>query len=186
MKQNRIAPRTLPRSSRRAWRFVLLLGLVSLFADMTYEGARSITGPFLGILGSSATSIGFIAESGELPGYGLRSVSGYISDRAGRYWTVTIGVFNTGFGVFWIVGSFLMGVPYDTSRMSLVLFSVLTQLVPILILLSRRPDTSPKGTRPRLPFLTGRIWRSLYKTTPGTSYGVNHAKVLGASHAKNL
>lgn len=136
MKQNRIAPRTLPRSSRRAWRFVLLLGLVSLFADMTYEGARSITGPFLGILGASATSIGFIAESGELPGYGLRSVSGYISDRAGRYWTVTVGVFNTGFGVFWIVGSFLMGVPYDTSRMSLVLFSVLTQLVSI-------PSSSP-------------------------------------------
>ncbi len=74
----------------KAFRFVVLLGIVSLFADMTYEGARSITGPFLGSLGASATVVGIVAGFGELIGYGLRLISGYISDRTRRYWTITI------------------------------------------------------------------------------------------------
>lgn len=57
---------------------------------MTYEGARSITGPYLGILGASATSVGFIAGFGELVGYELRIASGYISERTGHYWTITV------------------------------------------------------------------------------------------------
>jgi len=73
-----------------ALKFVILLGVVSLFADMTYEGARSITGPFLAVLGASATVVGIVAGFGELIGYGLRLVSGYISDRTGRYWTITL------------------------------------------------------------------------------------------------
>src|SRR3990172_1480508 len=73
-----------------ALRFVVLLGVVSLFADMTYEGARSITGPYLAVLGASGTTVGIVAWFGELIGYGLRLVSGYISDRTGRYWTLTI------------------------------------------------------------------------------------------------
>ena len=71
-------------------RFIVLLGIVSLFADMTYEGARSITGPYLALLGASATVVGFVSGFGELTGYALRLVSGYISDRTGRYWPVTI------------------------------------------------------------------------------------------------
>ncbi|HXG52684.1 MAG TPA: MFS transporter [candidate division Zixibacteria bacterium] len=73
-----------------ALRFIVLIGLVSLFADMTYEGARSITGPYLAVLGASGTAVGTVAGFGELIGYGLRLVSGYISDRTGRYWTVTL------------------------------------------------------------------------------------------------
>ncbi|MBI4528907.1 MAG: MFS transporter [Deltaproteobacteria bacterium] len=73
-----------------ALQFVILIGIVSLFADMTYEGARSITGPYLAVLGASATVVGLVAAFGELVGYGLRLVSGYISDRTGRYWTVTV------------------------------------------------------------------------------------------------
>jgi len=73
-----------------ALRFVLLLGTVSLFADTTYEGARSITGPYLAILGASATAVGITAGTGELAGYGLRLVSGVLSDRTRRYWAVTI------------------------------------------------------------------------------------------------
>jgi MFS family permease len=73
-----------------AVKFVVLIGIVSLFADMTYEGARSITGPYLAVLGASGTIVGIVAGFGELVGYGLRLVSGYISDRTGRYWTVTI------------------------------------------------------------------------------------------------
>lgn len=70
--------------------FAVLLGIVSLFGDMTYEGARSINGPYLAFLGASATVVGVIAGLGELIGYGLRIISGYISDRTRRYWLVTI------------------------------------------------------------------------------------------------
>lgn len=73
-----------------ALKFVILLGAVSLFADMTYEGARSITGPYLALLGASGTVVGIVAGFGELIGYALRLVSGYISDRTGKYWTVTL------------------------------------------------------------------------------------------------
>lgn len=71
-------------------RFVVLLGLVSLLADTTYEGARGITGPFLAVLGASGAVVGVVAGFGELVGYGLRLLSGLISDRTKRYWTVTI------------------------------------------------------------------------------------------------
>jgi len=77
-------------SKKSALKFVILLGFVSLFADMTYEGARSITGPFLAILGASATAVGITAGFGELIGYGLRFVSGYIADKTRKYWTITI------------------------------------------------------------------------------------------------
>jgi len=77
-------------SKATALKFVILLGVVSLFADMTYEGARSITGPYLAILGASGTVVGVVAGFGELIGYGLRLVSGYISDRTGKYWAVTL------------------------------------------------------------------------------------------------
>lgn len=69
---------------------MILLGISSLFADMTYEGARSITGPYLGLLGASATVVGVVSGAGELIGYGLRLVSGFITDRTGRYWTITL------------------------------------------------------------------------------------------------
>ena len=55
--------------AKTAFGFVLIIGIVNLFADMTYEGARSITGPFLGSLGASATVVGVVAGTGELLGY---------------------------------------------------------------------------------------------------------------------
>ncbi len=70
--------------------FAVLLGIVSLFGDMTYEGARSINGPYLAVLGASATIVGIISGLGELIGYGLRLISGYISDKTRRYWLITI------------------------------------------------------------------------------------------------
>ena len=63
---------------QRAVLFIVFLGIVSLFGDMTYEGARSITGPYLGLLGVTATTIGIVAGFGELLGYGARLVSGYL------------------------------------------------------------------------------------------------------------
>jgi len=78
------------RNNRIALRFVILLGVVSLFADMTHEGARSITGPFLALLGASGTVVGIVAGFGELVGYLLRFPSGYLCDRTGKYWAITI------------------------------------------------------------------------------------------------
>jgi MFS family permease len=77
-------------SKTSALKFVVLIGVVSLFADMTYEGARSVTGPYLAVLGASGTIVGIVAGFGELVGYGLRLVSGYISNRTGRYWSITL------------------------------------------------------------------------------------------------
>jgi MFS family permease len=73
-----------------AIKFIVLLGTVSLFADMTYEGARSVVGPYLGTLGASAAVVGIVAGFGELIGYAIRLASGYVGDRTGRYWAVTI------------------------------------------------------------------------------------------------
>jgi MFS family permease len=74
----------------RALKFVLLIGVVSFFADFTYEGSRSITGPYLAILGASATVVGVVAGLGELLGYGLRLVSGSLSEKTGKFWPITL------------------------------------------------------------------------------------------------
>lgn len=76
-------------SQKAALKFVILLGIVSLCADATYEGARSITGSYLGVLGASATVVGLVAGLGELIGYGLRLITGYISDQTRQYWKIT-------------------------------------------------------------------------------------------------
>ena len=74
----------------RALRFVLFIGVMSFFADFVYEGARSVTGPYLAVLGASATLVGFIAGLGELLGYGLRLVSGTVSEKTHEFWPITI------------------------------------------------------------------------------------------------
>ena len=79
--------------ARRALRFVVMIGVVSLFADMTYEGARSINGQFLGVLGATGFWVAAIAGMGELAGYGLRMFTGWLADRTGRYWAITMAGF---------------------------------------------------------------------------------------------
>lgn len=71
------------------WGFIILLGIVSLFSDITYEGARSINGQFLSLLGANATIVGLVAGLGELVGYSLRLVSGILADKFKRYWLLT-------------------------------------------------------------------------------------------------
>lgn len=75
-------------SAPTATKFVILIGVVSLFSDLTYEGARSVTGPFLATLGASGTVVGVVAGLGELVGYGLRLVSGYFADKTQKYWAI--------------------------------------------------------------------------------------------------
>ncbi|MGH8164613.1 MAG: hypothetical protein ACREP1_09795, partial [Rhodanobacteraceae bacterium] len=67
-----------------------MIGVLSFFADFTYEGSRSILGPYLAILGASGTVVGFVTGFGELLGYGLRLVSGRMADRTGEFWPITI------------------------------------------------------------------------------------------------
>jgi MFS family permease len=73
-----------------ALRFVLMIGVVSFFADFVYEGGRSITGPFLETLGASGAVVGVVAGLGELLGYGLRFFSGRISERTRQFWPMTL------------------------------------------------------------------------------------------------
>ncbi len=74
----------------KALKVIVLLGFVSLFADITYEGARGITGPFLFTLGASATVVGLAGGLGEFIGYGFRLVSGYVADKTREYWTIAV------------------------------------------------------------------------------------------------
>jgi MFS family permease len=74
-----------------ALKFVLLVGVMSFFADFTYEGSRSIVGQYLGLLGAGALAIAVITGFGEFLGYAIRLVSGRGADRTGRYWPITIG-----------------------------------------------------------------------------------------------
>lgn len=74
----------------RAMTFIILFGIVSLFSDMTHEGASSIRGAYLALLGASAGTIGFISGLGELIGYSMRYVFGKITDRTKKYWPMVI------------------------------------------------------------------------------------------------
>lgn len=78
------------RSGRIALRFIILIGIVSFFADFTYEGSRSIIGPYLATLQATGTVVGIVTGFGELLGYGLRLISGRWADATGRYWPITI------------------------------------------------------------------------------------------------
>jgi nitrate/nitrite transporter NarK len=87
-----------PSTRASALRFVILIGIVSLCADATYEGGRSIAGAYLGFLGATGAVVGLVAGAGELVGFALRLVTGYLSDKTQRYWSITtLGyIINTG------------------------------------------------------------------------------------------
>ena len=95
---------TAPQSTARAdaaatsfspWRAVVGFGVVSLAADMVYEGARSVTGPLLASLGASAVLVGLVTGAAEAAALVLRLVFGPFADRSGRYWSLTL----TGYGL---------------------------------------------------------------------------------------
>jgi MFS family permease len=84
-------------NQRAARRFVVLMGVVALFGDMTYEGARGLVGPYLALLGASAATVGFAAGLGEFLGYGLRLFTGWLSDRTRAYWPLVIAGYGVNF-----------------------------------------------------------------------------------------
>lgn len=65
---------TKPRQATTVLRFVVLIGVVNLFADLTYEGARSVTGPFLAQLGATSTAFGIFDT-----GFGVAWLAGSIA-----------------------------------------------------------------------------------------------------------
>jgi len=71
---------------RTAFLLIFLFGLVSLFGDMVYEGARSVNGPYLKILGANAAIVGLVAGVAEFLGYAIRLASGYFADKTKAYW----------------------------------------------------------------------------------------------------
>jgi MFS family permease len=85
------AGRTTQTGNRRAaLKFVILVGVLSFFADFTYEGSRSIVGPYFSLLQASAATVAIVSGLGELLGYGLRLVSGRAADATGKFWPITI------------------------------------------------------------------------------------------------
>lgn len=83
-------PAVAPAAARSAWRAVVGFGVVSLAADMVYEGARSVTGPLLASLGATAVVVGLVTGLGEAVALVLRLFSGRLADRTGRYWGLTL------------------------------------------------------------------------------------------------
>jgi len=59
-------------SQKASYQCIFLLGLVSLLADATYDGLKSITGQYLGILGASGAVVGAVAGLGECSGHLFR------------------------------------------------------------------------------------------------------------------
>ncbi len=84
-----IVPSVAPVPRWSAWRTVIWFGLVSLAADMVYEGARSLYGPLLAALGAGATTVGLVTGAGEAMALVLRLVFGPLADRTGSYWALT-------------------------------------------------------------------------------------------------
>jgi MFS family permease len=76
-------------AARTAFAFVVTMGIVNLLADTTYEGGAGLNGPFLALLGAGGAAVSIVAGFGEFLGYALRSVSGWVADRTGRYWPIT-------------------------------------------------------------------------------------------------
>jgi len=77
------------KNKKTAFQLIFLFGLVSLFGDMVYEGARSVNGPYLKTLGANAAMVGLVAGVAEFLGYGIRLLSGYFADKTKAYWLFT-------------------------------------------------------------------------------------------------
>jgi MFS family permease len=136
----------------RPWHFVVAFGFVSLLADMVYEGARSIIGPYLATLGASATLVGVVAGAGEFIGYGLRVVTGYAVGRTRRYWTWTI-------------------LGYAMTVLSVPLIGITGVLAPALILYG----TERLGKAVRSPAKDTLLSYAAAKTGRGSAFGVHQA-----------
>ena len=145
-------PRAHRNGPLRPWHFVLAFGAVSLLADMVYEGARSIIGPYLATLGASATVVGLVAGAGEFIGYGLRVVSGYLVGKNRHYWAWTIA-------------------GYALTVLSVPLLGTTTALVPAVLLYG----TERLGKAVRSPAKDTLLSHASTRTGRGAAFGVHQA-----------
>ncbi len=140
------------RPALRPWHFVVVFGVVSLLADMVYEGARSIIGPYLATLGASAMVVGLAAGLGEFVGYGLRVVSGYLVQRRRRYWAWTIA-------------------GYALTVLSVPLIGMTSAVLPALLLYG----TERLGKAVRSPAKDTLLSHASSRTGRGAGFGVHQA-----------
>lgn len=75
---------------KRAIQLIVIFGVISLFSDSIFEGARSVNGPYLETLGADAALVGLIAGLAEMLGYLVRLATGAWADRSKAYWAFTI------------------------------------------------------------------------------------------------
>lgn len=86
MNKRSITDTVTPTLRNSALRFVISIGIVSLFADLVYEGGRSIMGPYLALLGGTPVVVGLVAGLGEFLGYAVRLAAGRLADRHRAHW----------------------------------------------------------------------------------------------------
>lgn len=127
------------------------MGIISLLGDIVYEGARSISGPYLAFLGAGASIIGIVGGIGEFVGYALRLVFGYFADKTKAYWTLTI----IGYGL-------LLSIP-------LLAFSNSWQIAAFLLIMER------KGKAIRSPARDAILSHATKQVGRGWGFGIHEA-----------
>ncbi|KAF2958247.1 MFS transporter [Thermotoga sp. Ku-13t] len=137
---------------RSAMRFIILMGFVSLFSDIVYEGARGVAGPFLLQLGASAAVVAFTAGFGELAGYVLRLFSGYLADRTKRPWLFT-----------------LLGYSFNLFSIPLLAFVWDWRIAMLLMILERT------GKAIRKPARDSMVSYAAKQVGPGFGFGIEEA-----------
>jgi MFS-type transporter involved in bile tolerance (Atg22 family) len=102
---------------KQALLFLVLIGIIAMLSDFTHEGARSIYGPYLALLGASALVVSFVSGLGEFIGQALRIVTGIIADRTKKYWTMMI----LGYSINLLVIPLLMFVTQEVWFIAIIL-----------------------------------------------------------------
>ncbi|MCS7039342.1 MAG: MFS transporter, partial [Caldilineales bacterium] len=115
-------------------RILMLVALLSaLFAPLVFLGGFAAA-----LAGMALWGIGMGAQESI-----LRAAVGNMVARERR--GSAYGIFNTGYGLFWFLGSALMGVLYDVSLPGLIAFSMAAQLasIPLFFAVARRMSGPP-------------------------------------------
>jgi len=138
-------------TKKGAMQLIILFGVVSLFGDIVYEGARSVNGQYLKTLGADAALVGLIAGIGEFVGYAIRLFSGYLSDKTKSYWFFTF----LGYGL-------LCSIP-------LLAFTSIWQMAAVYIVLERL------GKAMRSPAKDTIISQAAKQVGTGFGFGIHEA-----------
>lgn len=102
---------------KQALAFLLFLGIISMLSDFTHEGARSIYGTYLGLIGVSAFMVSFVSGLGEFISQSLRVFTGLIADKTKKYWLMMIG----GYALNLLAIPFLMFVDASAWQVAILL-----------------------------------------------------------------